>query len=72
MSSKSSAVKGDGEVEKYERGGKLDFNFLPIPERLQYDSRRPFEFTTILNITFGVGSTFSESYKHKFVFLVVN
>ncbi|KLO11784.1 MFS general substrate transporter [Schizopora paradoxa] len=37
----------------------MDFNFLPIPTRLQYDPRRPFEFTTILNITFGFGSTFT-------------
>ncbi|KLO10488.1 MFS general substrate transporter [Schizopora paradoxa] len=46
-------------VEKYERGGKFDFNFLPIPARLQYDSRRPFSFTPTIAVTFGVASTFT-------------
>ncbi|THH04665.1 hypothetical protein EW145_g5358 [Phellinidium pouzarii] len=45
---------------KHQRGGTKDFGFLPIPERLQYDSTRPFEFTTVLNITFGFASTFSD------------
>jgi len=69
MTSSSAAVNDSAEVEKpeYERGEKLDFKFLPIPARLQYDSRRPFKFTTILNITFGFGSTFSE---YRFIALV--
>ena len=45
---------------KHLRGGTKDFGFVPIPRRLQYDSTRPFQFTTVLNITFGFASTFSE------------
>ena len=45
---------------KHLRGGTKDFGFVPIPRRLQYDSSRPFQFTTVLNITFGFASTFSE------------
>ncbi|KAI5121348.1 hypothetical protein M0805_000656 [Coniferiporia weirii] len=45
--------------DKYEVGGTKDFGFLPIPKKLQYDSRRQFEFTTVLNITFGFASTFT-------------
>ncbi len=45
---------------KREVGGSTDFWFLPIPKNLRYDSERPFVFTTVLNISFGFGSTFSE------------
>ena len=41
------------------RGGTKDFGFLPIPKSLQYDSTRAFQFTTVLNVTFGFASTFS-------------
>lgn len=44
----------------HEYGGTKDFGFLPIPKKLQYDSERAFEFTTVLNITFGFASTFSK------------
>lgn len=47
-------------AEKHLKGGTKDFRFVPIPKRLQYDSTRPFQFTTVLNITFGFASTFSE------------
>lgn len=49
-----------GAVTEHEHGETTDFGFLPIPKRLQYDSERAFEFTTVLNITFGFASTFSE------------
>ncbi|KAL5482344.1 hypothetical protein ACEPAI_8938 [Sanghuangporus weigelae] len=41
------------------RGNIKDFGLFPIPERLQYDSERAFKFTTVLNITFGIASTFT-------------
>ncbi|KAL5519737.1 hypothetical protein ACEPAG_1397 [Sanghuangporus baumii] len=41
------------------RGNVKDFGLFPIPERLQYDSERAFKFTTVLNVTFGIASTFT-------------
>lgn len=35
-----------------------DFGFLPIPRRLRYNPERPFQFGVLLNISFGLGSTF--------------
>ena len=49
---------------KREHGGTMDFGFLPIPKSLQYDTERAFEFTTVLNVTFGLASTFSEFLKN--------
>jgi hypothetical protein len=37
-----------------------DFGFLPVPERLRYDPDKPFHFGTLLNMSFGFASTFSE------------
>lgn len=50
---------------KREHGGTMDFGFLPIPKPLQYDTERAFEFTTVLNVTFGLASTFSELFKNE-------
>ncbi|KAH8109791.1 major facilitator superfamily domain-containing protein [Phellopilus nigrolimitatus] len=51
--------RAEDDTTKRHRGGTRDFGFLPIPERLQYDSARAFKFTTVLNITFGFASTFT-------------
>ena len=37
-----------------------DFGFLPIPRHLRYDPTKPFHFGLLLNIAFGLVSTFSE------------
>lgn len=39
-----------------------DFGFLPIPKRLRYNPEKPFHFGIVLNIAFGIASTFSELY----------
>ena len=36
-----------------------DFGFLPIPKRVRYDPERPFHFGLLMNVIFGVASTFS-------------
>lgn len=36
-----------------------DFGFLPIPKSLQWDPENPAEFTLLLNIIFGLCSTFT-------------
>ena len=56
---KSHVAAGE-EERRCARGNTKDFGFVPIPRRLQYDSERAFKFTTVLNITFGIASTFSE------------
>ena len=38
-----------------------DLGFLPIPKRLRYDPKRSVHFGLLMNATFGVASTFSES-----------
>ncbi|KAL1718647.1 major facilitator superfamily domain-containing protein [Schizophyllum commune] len=38
---------------------KTDFGFLVIPRRLRHDPARPFEWTLLLNISFGFASTFT-------------
>ncbi|KAI5896228.1 MFS general substrate transporter [Schizophyllum commune H4-8] len=38
---------------------KTDFGFLLIPRRLRHDPARPFEWTLLLNISFGFASTFT-------------
>lgn len=37
-----------------------DFGFIPMPRRLRYDPHNPFHFNLLLNIAFGLASTFSE------------
>ena len=37
-----------------------DFLCLPIPRRLRYDPDKPFYFGMLLNVSFGIGSTFGE------------
>ncbi|KAH8119352.1 major facilitator superfamily domain-containing protein [Phellopilus nigrolimitatus] len=56
--SSSSIVPVVPEPIESKQGATHDFWFLPIPKRLQYDPGRPFQFTTLLNIAFGVGGTF--------------
>lgn len=36
-----------------------DFGFIPVPRHLQYDPTKPFHFGLLLNISFGIASTFS-------------
>jgi len=40
---------------------RKDFRCLPIPRRLRYNPEKPFHFGMLLNIAFGIGSTFGES-----------
>jgi len=35
-----------------------DFNIIPIPLRLRYHKGKPFHFGIVLNVWFGVASTF--------------
>jgi hypothetical protein len=37
-----------------------DFGILPVPQRLRYDPDRPPQFGLMINIAFGLFSTFSE------------
>lgn len=37
-----------------------DLGFISIPRRLRYDPGKPFHFGIVLNISFGIASTFSE------------
>ena len=39
-----------------------DFGLLPVPRRLQYDPAKPFHFGLLLNIAFGLASTFGECF----------
>lgn len=43
-----------------EQSYSKDFIFLPIPRRLRYDPAKPFHFGMLLNVSFGIGSTFGE------------
>ena len=36
-----------------------NFGFVPLPKRLVYDSERPAHFGLLLNMVFGLSSTFS-------------
>ncbi|PIL34821.1 hypothetical protein GSI_02608 [Ganoderma sinense ZZ0214-1] len=38
-----------------------DFGFLPIPKRVRYDPERPFHFGLLMNVIFGVASTFTRA-----------
>ena len=57
----SSPFAGGKELEERDPTYKTDFGFLVIPRRLRHDPARPFEWTLLLNISFGFASTFSES-----------
>ena len=37
-----------------------DFGVMPVPRHLRYDPVKPFHFGLVLNIGFGLASTFSE------------
>ena len=37
-----------------------DFGVIPIPRRLRYTPDKPFHFGIVLNVSFGVASTFGE------------
>ena len=50
----------DKKLQEQEEVFDKDFGFLPIPERLRYHPNRPFYFGLLLNIFFGIASTFSE------------
>jgi hypothetical protein len=39
-----------------------DLGILPIPKRLRYRKDKPFHFGIILNVAFGVASTFSTDF----------
>ena len=41
-----------------------DFGFLPIPNRVRYDPDHPAHFGLLMNVIFGIASTFSTSYLH--------
>ncbi|KAJ6471752.1 major facilitator superfamily domain-containing protein [Mycena vitilis] len=53
---KSSRV--DSTVAEASESMSHDFGFLPIPQRLRYDSEKPFHFGLVLNVLFGFASTF--------------
>ncbi|KAL5501880.1 hypothetical protein ACEPAH_9141 [Sanghuangporus vaninii] len=58
--SDANTVENNVVEEKHRvRGNTKDFGLFPIPKRLQYDSERAFKFTTVLNVTFGIASTFT-------------
>lgn len=39
-----------------------DFGIIPVPRHLRYDPTKPFHFGLLLNISFGIASTFSECF----------
>ena len=45
---------GDASDEEWK-----DFGFLPIPARVRYHPKSPAHFGLIMNVTFGIASTFS-------------
>ena len=38
-----------------------DFGLLPIPKHVRYNPERPFHFGLLMNVIFGIASTFSRS-----------
>ena len=48
------ATLGGGEEQE-----RKDFGFLPIPKRVRYDPERPTHFGLLMNVIFGIASTFS-------------
>ncbi|KAL1748346.1 major facilitator superfamily domain-containing protein [Schizophyllum fasciatum] len=55
------ATAGQTPIEEPHPTYKTDFGFLAIPRRLRYDPSRPFEWTLLLNVSFGFASTFTVS-----------
>lgn len=47
------------EDEIHEKISTKDFGIIPIPKRLQHDPKNPHQWTLLLNIVFGLSSTFS-------------
>lgn len=39
-----------------------DFGLLSVPKRLRHDPNKPFHFGTLMNISFGFASAFSECF----------
>ena len=39
-----------------------DFGLLPIPKHVRYNPERPFHFGLLMNVIFGIASTFSMSF----------
>ena len=66
----SSPIADGKELEEPDPTYKTDFGFLVIPRRLRHDPARSFEWTLLLNISFGFASTFSES-QHSCPFLAM-
>lgn len=50
---------GKRSAELGSEGGKVDFGFLPIPRRLQWDPEHPPHFGLLLNAIFAFAATFS-------------
>ncbi|CAL1706610.1 unnamed protein product [Somion occarium] len=46
------------EDEIHEKISTKDFGIIPIPKRLQHDPKNPHQWTLLLNIVFGLSSTF--------------
>ncbi|KAL1705789.1 major facilitator superfamily domain-containing protein [Schizophyllum commune] len=55
----SYSIVNGKELEEPDPTYKTDFGFLVIPRRLRHDPARPFEWTLLLNISFGFASTFT-------------
>ncbi|KAF8633765.1 hypothetical protein AX15_001271 [Amanita polypyramis BW_CC] len=49
----------DNKQHEQDRTFDKDFGFLPIPERLRYHPDKPFHFGLLLNVSFGIASTFT-------------
>ena len=48
------ATANDGEEQELK-----DFGFLPIPKSVRYEPERPTHFGLLMNVIFGIASTFS-------------
>ncbi|GAA6028418.1 hypothetical protein JCM8097_007021 [Rhodosporidiobolus ruineniae] len=68
----SEAAKEELEEEPERvRGGTKDFDVLPIPKRLQYDSANPPHFGLLLNAFFGFAATFTNLYYPHTILIVL-
>jgi hypothetical protein len=56
------SARNDPELSKLDHCDSTakEFGFIPIPNRLRYDPATPFYFGTMINVSFGVFSTFSK------------
>ncbi|KAF8636181.1 hypothetical protein AX17_003669 [Amanita inopinata Kibby_2008] len=54
----NNVLEKPGEEKKLQYMFKRDLGILPIPERLRFHPERPFHFGLLLNISFGIASTF--------------